>query len=143
MYHGTHVRFGSQDYPDRSGPLPLFFLGDTVILGLFFRHERPRVLVGFGVLTVVLSQALPVRLLAQSNTCPDTQEAQQNSLPQMKVVVDAVEFQGESPLSDAERAELASDGDFRGVSHPGLKAQVYEPDLFFSNGLKARTFPRM
>lgn len=126
----------------------------------------PRVLVGFGTLTVVLSQALPVRLLSQTNTCPDTQEAPQNSLPQMRVVVDAVEFQGESPPSDAERAELACEiqktefvarsstdedwateaiqggGDFRGVSRPGLKAQVYEPDLFFSDGLKARTSQR-
>ena len=61
----------------------------------------------FGTLALIASQVFLVRSSAQSNACPDASPSQQK--PEIRVIVDAVEFHGENPLSEAERAVLAED----------------------------------
>lgn len=61
----------------------------------------------FGTLALIASQVFLVQSSAQSNACPDASPSQQK--PEIRVIVDAVEFHGESPLSEAERTALAED----------------------------------
>lgn len=64
-----------------------------------------RTLFRFGILALIASQIFFVRSSAQSNACPGASPSQQK--PEIRVIVDAVEFRGENPLSDPERTALA------------------------------------
>jgi outer membrane translocation and assembly module TamA len=61
----------------------------------------------FGTLVLIASQVFLVQSSAQSSTCPDGLPSQQK--PEIRVIVDAVEFHGENSVSEAERAVLAED----------------------------------
>ncbi len=61
----------------------------------------------FGTLVLIASQVFLARSPAQSSTCPDDMSSQQK--PEIRVIVDAVEFHGENSLSQAERTVLAED----------------------------------
>jgi Surface antigen variable number repeat len=61
----------------------------------------------FGTLVLIASQLFLVRSSAQSNLCPDGLPSQQK--PEIRVIVDAVEFHGENPLSEVERTALAEE----------------------------------
>ena len=61
----------------------------------------------FGFLVLTASQVFLVQSSAQSSPCPDGSPSQQK--PEIKVIVDAVEFHGENSLSEPERAVLAED----------------------------------
>jgi hypothetical protein len=69
--------------------------------------EARRILFRFGIAVLIASQILLVRSSAQSNACPDGSPSQRK--PEMRVIVDAVEFHGENPLSEAERTALAEE----------------------------------
>jgi hypothetical protein len=45
--------------------------------------------------------------LAQSSACPSSQTAQNAEASETKVIVDQVEFRGENPLTESQRADLA------------------------------------
>ena len=70
-------------------------------MNMYGRRMFPR----FGTLALIASQVLLVRSSAQSSTCPDGLPSQQK--PEIRVIVDAVEFHGENSVSEAERAVLA------------------------------------
>jgi hypothetical protein len=61
----------------------------------------------FGTLVLIASQVFLVRSSAQTNGCPDGPPSQQK--PEIRVIVDEVEFHGENPLSEAERAALTEE----------------------------------
>src|SRR5258708_18292026 len=61
----------------------------------------------FGTLVLIASQVFLARSPAQSSTCPDDMSSQQK--PEIRVIVDAVEFHGENSLSQPERTALAED----------------------------------
>src|ERR1700756_1954256 len=61
----------------------------------------------FGTLVLIASQIFLARSLAQSNACPDGSPSQQR--PEIRIIVDAVEFHGENSLSEAERTALAEE----------------------------------
>jgi surface antigen-like variable number repeat protein len=61
----------------------------------------------FGTLVLIASQVCLVRSSAQSSTCPDGLPSQQK--PEIRVIIDAVEFHGENSLSEAERAALTEE----------------------------------
>ena len=61
----------------------------------------------FGTLVLIASQVFLVQSSAQSSACADASPSQQK--PEMRVIVDAVEFHGENSLSEAERVALAED----------------------------------
>jgi len=61
----------------------------------------------FGTLVLIASQVFLARSPAQSSTCPDDMSSQRK--PEIRVIVDAVEFHGENSLSQAERTALAED----------------------------------
>ena len=90
-------------------------LRDTTLVFIlrhsFFRYSRlmngRRMFPRFGILVLIASQVFLVRSSAQSGACPDSLPSQQK--PELRVIVDAVEFQGENPLSEEERAILAAE----------------------------------
>jgi len=61
----------------------------------------------FSILVLVASQVLLVRSSAQSSACPDGSPSQKR--PEIRIIVDAVEFHGENSLSEAERATLTEE----------------------------------
>jgi hypothetical protein len=66
-----------------------------------------RIFPRFGTLALIASQVFLVRSSAQSSSCSDNPPAQQK--PELRVIVDAVEFHGENSLFEAERAALAEE----------------------------------
>jgi hypothetical protein len=61
----------------------------------------------FGTLALIASQLFLLRSSAQSNACPDGLSSQQK--PEIRVIVDAVEFHGENALSEGERTALTEE----------------------------------
>jgi len=63
----------------------------------------------FGYLALFAGQSCPVSVFAQSNTCPLVQPLQKAGPEKTRVIVDQVEFQGDNPLTESERADLATE----------------------------------
>lgn len=68
--------------------------------------NRSRALLRAGLLALFAGHTCFVPTLAQSNACPPVQKAEPRGA---RVVVDQVEFQGDNPLSESERADVATE----------------------------------
>jgi outer membrane protein assembly factor BamA len=66
-----------------------------------------RIFPRFGTLVLIASQVFLVQSSAQSSACPDGSPSQQK--PEIKIIVDAVEFHGENALSEGERTALTEE----------------------------------
>lgn len=88
-------------------PTPRIRLAPQYFLIIFKDMDARRTFSRFGTLALIASQVFLVRSSAQSNACPDRLPSQQKT--EMRVIVDAIEFHGENPLSEAERETLAEE----------------------------------
>lgn len=70
-----------------------------------------RMLLRFGILTLIVGQTSLLRPSAQSNNCSTDGSAKQNQIKakddqESKIVIDTVEFHGENPPAEAQRSKL-------------------------------------